>query len=167
MIRDSEPCCINLCMFIFCTLILLAEFYKCYINCNSIEQSYRIRKLVSTRYDLNMQQYQYFIPSINVPNQQFAFGPESYNYINNDYNLKKPTKAELKAAQQYKNKIPQYQCNSYSCINGKIKVGVVKDNPAYCSSNFMEGPPPNCKDPNNDKEGVTQDNNENSNYAMG
>ena len=146
-IRDEQPCGINICMFILFTIIPLAEFYKCYIDSYCLDQSFRIRKLISTRYDLNLQQqYEYFTPSINVPNQTYAFEPNNYNYINNDFQVQKPTNDEISQAAIYKDKIPNYQCVSYTSINDQIKVAVVQDDPAYCSVNINEAPPPNCQD---------------------
>ena len=146
-IRDQEPCGVNLCMFILFTIIPLAELYKCYVDSYCLDQSFKIRKLISTRYNLNQQQqYEYFTPSINVPNQQYSFEPNNYNYLNNDYKVQKPTNEEINKASIYKEKIPNYQCVSYTSINGEIKVGVVKDDPAYCSANLNEAPPPNCQD---------------------
>ena len=147
-IRDEEPCGINPFLFVLFTIIPLVELYKCYINSYCLEQSFKIRKLISTRYDLNQvnqEKYQYLIPSINVPNQQCAFESDNYTYINNDYKIKQPTQNEISEAQKYKDKIPQYQCVSYTSINNEIKVGVVQDDPAYCSANISEAPPPNCQ----------------------
>ena len=145
-IRDDEPCGINAFTFGFFTIIPLSEFYKCYLNSYCLDQKFSIRKLISTRYDLNMDQYQYFIPSINVPSQQFVFEPNNYNYINNNFQVQKPSKTEIKKAAVYKDKIPKYECVSYTAINGDIKVGVVQNDPSYCSANINEAPPPNCED---------------------
>ena len=144
-IRNEEPCGINICMFILFTILPFAEFYKCYINSYCLDQSFKIRKLISTRYDLNQDQYQYLVPSFDVPNQQYAFEPNNYNYINNDYQVNLPTEEEINRASQYKNKIPKYECVSYTSINGQIKVGVVQDDPAYCSLNANDAPPPSCQ----------------------
>ena len=144
-IRKTEPCGISICMFVFFTILPFAEFYKCYVNSYCLEQQFKIRKLISTRYDLNMDQYQYFVPSFDVPEQQYAYDPSYYNYINNDYQVKKPTDDEISRAAMYKNQIPKYECTSYTSINGQIKVGVVQDDPAYCSVNVNQEPPPSCQ----------------------
>jgi len=159
-ISEEEPCGISFCIFVFFSLFLLAEFYKCYFNSFCIDQEFKIRKLISTRYDLNMDQYQYFIPSINVPSQKYIFEKQNYNYLNNNYQVIKPTNQEIQNAEIYKDKIPKYKCTSYTSFEGKIKVGVVQDDPAYCSANYNEDPPPNCKDVQYNEE---QNNNDNSN----
>ena len=161
-IRDEEPCCINAALYVILTIIPFVELYKCYINSYCVEQKFTIRKLISTRYDLNQnQQYQLFTPSINVPNQQYVFEPNNYNYINNQYPVQTPTQEEINRAAQYNNKIPNYQCVSYTSLNdGQIKVGVVQDDPAYCSVNISYDIPPNCQ--NKD----TQKNSNNMNMNM-
>ena len=109
LIREQEPCGVNICMFILFTIIPLTELYKCYVNSYCLDQNFKIRKLISTRYDLNQQeQYQYFTPSYNVPEQQYAFEPTNYNYINNDYNVQKPTNDEINRAAMYKDKKVRY-----------------------------------------------------------
>lgn len=145
-IREEEPCGVNICLFILFTIIPLTEFYKCYVNSYCLDQQFKIRKLISTRYDLNQEQYQYFVPSFNLPTQQYAFEPSNYNYINNNYQVHQPTNEEISQAAMYKDKIPKYECVSYTSINDQIKVGVVQDDPAYCSVNLNEAPPPNCQD---------------------
>ena len=147
-IRNQEPCGINACMFVFLTIIPVVELYKCYINSYCLEQNFKIRKIISTRYDLNavnQELYQFLVPSIIVPDQQYAFQPNNYIYINNNYTVQLPTAEEIAQAQQYKNKIPNYQCTSYASINGDIKVGVVQDDPAYSSVNISDAPPPNVQ----------------------
>ena len=146
-IRDKEPCGVNICMFIIFTFLPFAEFYKCYVNSYCLNQSFKIRKLISTRYDLNQDQYNYFVPSFNIPAGQLALDASYYNYINKNYVLKNPTNEELSQAAAYQNKIPKYECMSYTSIKGDIKVGVVQDlESGYCSNNIDYTPPPNCKD---------------------
>ena len=115
--------------FIIFTIIPLAEFYKCYINSYCMEAKFEIRKLISTRYDLNKnQQYDLMIPSIDFPNYQYVFEQAKYAYLNNQISPQKPTQEELNRATQYQDKIPNYKCVSYKSLNnGQIKVGVVQN----------------------------------------
>ena len=171
-IRDQEPRGINFCMFILFTIIPVTELYKCYVNSYCLDQKFKIRKLVSTRYDLNQDQYQTFVPSFDVPAGQYAFEPSSYNYINNDYQVKQPTKEEIDRAAMYRDKIPKYECTSYTSINDQIKVGVVQDDPAYSSFNQSEAPPPSCQDNapqseyNNNMNNMNMNMNMNGNYNI-
>mgnify|MGYP006873064244 CR=1 FL=1 len=164
-IRNEEPCGVNMCMYILLTIIPVVELYKCYINSYCLEQKFTIRKLISTRYDLNLdQQYVAFTPSINVPSQQYVFDPNKFNYLNNEYQVQKPTQEEINRAAQYQNFVPNYQCVSYTSLNdGQIKVGVVQDDAAYCSVNINEAIPPNCQDIGPD---MPMDSNYNSNMNM-
>ena len=141
-ISNEEPCGISLCLFVFCSLLLLGEFYKCYFNSFCIEQEFKIRKLISTRYDLNIDQYKSFIPSIDALSQKYVFEEQNYNYINNKIQVRPPTSQEIKKAEIYKDKIPQYKCSTYTSFQGEIKIGVVQDDPGYCSAIYNENPPP-------------------------
>ena len=141
--KEKEPFCINIGLFILFSIIPLAEFYKCYVNSYSLNKQFRIRKIISTRYDLNQEKYQNFIPSFNIHIEQYAFKPSNYNYINKDYPVLQPTNEEIDQAGIYKEKIPNYKCTSYKTINKKIEVGIVEDDPIYYSINFSNEPPPN------------------------
>jgi len=147
-IGNTEPFLVNIGFFILATIFICAEFYKCYVDKLCVPQRFSVRKIISTRYDLNAPQmqehYQYFMPALDLHNQQYTYDQNDYNYLNNDYNLDLPTKEDLERAQQYSDKIPDYQIQSYSCVNGDIKVGVVKNDPSYCSANYSSDLPPAC-----------------------
>ena len=134
----DEPCCVNRAIYIFLTLLTLVEFYKLYFDRLCVKQVFKIRKLVSTRYDLNQSIYQYYIPQINLITQQYNYNPEDYNFINEKYQVQAPTAQELEMAKQYQNKVPNYQISSG---NGQIHAGVIIDDPNYCSFNAQEPPP--------------------------
>ena len=134
---NSEPCCINFFFYFIFTLIPFAEFFKIYFNSLCISQTYRIRKLVSTRYDLNQPVYEDFIPQIDLISQQYNFEVNDYNYINNNYQLQVPTQEELSRAAKYQNKVPDYKISSGG---GKIHAGVVLDDPGYSSYDLNKPP---------------------------
>ena len=136
-ISGSEPCCINCCAFVFYTLITFAEIYKIYYYSLTIRQTYRIRKLVSTRYDLNQPVYEDFIPQLDLISLQYNFQLEDYNYINNNFHLVAPTAQELEKAKPYQKKVPDYKISSGG---GKIHAGVVLDDPSYSSYNLNKPP---------------------------
>ena len=101
---NSGPCCVNFFFYFLFTLLTFSEIYKAYFNCLCISQIYRIRKLVSTRYDLNQPVYQDFIPHIDLITQQYNYEINDYNYLNNDFvvsvqhqkNYKKPINTKIK-----------------------------------------------------------------------
>jgi hypothetical protein len=116
---------------------MFGEFYKLYYNSLCIRQIYRIRKLVSTRYDLNQPIYQAFIPQLDLITQQYNFEFADYNYINNDFHLVAPTTQELEKAKIYQSRVPDYKISSGG---GKIHAGVVLDDPSYSSYNLNKPP---------------------------
>ena len=134
---DSEPCMINYFWFFFFTILTLAEFYRILFDSYCVYQKFKVRKLVSTRYDLNQPVYQVFVPQINLISQQYQYGQEYYNYVNQSYELHLPTKEELEAAKQYQEKVPDYKISSGG---GQFQAGVIEDNPGYCSYNPNEAP---------------------------
>ena len=134
---DDEPCSVNFLLFFFFTILTFSEFYKLYVNSFCVYQKFKIRKIVSTRYDLNQPVYQNLIPKINIITQEFNYQPQDYNHLNTGYEVKLPTKEEIERAKQYQNKIPDYQISSG---NGNIQAGVIVDNPSY--SNYDANSPP-------------------------
>jgi hypothetical protein len=116
---------------------MFGEFYKLYYNSLCIRQIYRIRKLVSTRYDLNQPIYQAFMPQLDLITHQYNFEFADYNYINNDFHLVAPTNQELEKAKKYQSRVPDYKISSGG---GKIHAGVVLDDPSYSSYNLNKPP---------------------------
>ena len=134
---ESGCCCVNFFFYFIFTLLTFAEFYKCFFNCLCISQTYRIRKLVSTRYDLNQPVYEPFIPQLDLISLQYNFQFDDYNYINNNFHLVAPTPQELEKAKPYQSKVPDYKISSGG---GKIHAGVIMDDPSYSSYNLNKPP---------------------------
>ena len=140
-ISQNEPCFVSFGWFMIFTLFTVCEFYKIYINTLFVYQQFKIRKIISTRYDLNApeneEKYQKLIPQINLITEQYKYEPNSYNYINKDTQLDLPTEEEIEMANKYKDKIPDYQISSGDEQN---KEGVIVDNPNYSYYNNNEPP---------------------------
>ena len=80
-IRDSEPCGVNICLYILFTLIPLTELYKSYVNSYCIEQTFTIKKLISTTENLNVnKKYDSLTPSIDIPSEKYTFAEDEYMY---------------------------------------------------------------------------------------
>jgi hypothetical protein len=96
---NDEPKSINFGLFFLFTMLTFVEFYKIYINSLCVYQKFDIKKIISTRYDLNLDQYvqmyQAFIPSVNLINVQYNYQPADYTYLNQDYNLNLPSQEEV------------------------------------------------------------------------
>ena len=136
-LNDEGSCMVNYFWFFLFTMITFAEFYRLYIDSICVYQKFKVRKLISTRYDLNQPVYQVFVPQINLITQQYQYEQQYYNYINQNYDLQLPTQEELEAAKQYQSKIPDYQISSGG---GEMQAGVIVDNPGYSSYNPEEAP---------------------------
>ena len=96
---NDEPKSINFGLFFLFTMLTFVEFYKIYINSLCVYQKFDIKKIISTRYDLNLDQYvqmyQAFIPSVNLINVQYNYQPADSTYLNQDYNLNLPSQEEV------------------------------------------------------------------------
>ena len=140
-ISQNEPCFVSFGWFMIFTLLTVCEFYKLYINTLFVYQQFKIRKIVSTRYDLNSAgyetRYSKLAPQLNLITEQYKYEPESYNYINKESQLDLPTEEELELANRYKDKIPDYQISSGDEQN---KEGVIIDNPQYSTYDNNEPP---------------------------
>ena len=130
-ITEKEPCTVNIIFYILFTIIPIVEIYKCYINSYFYEKTFVIRKLISTRYDLNQDKYQNFIPYIKILGQEYSFDSNDYNYINSIFNVKPPTDNEINIASQFNNILPKYECENFINIKDEIKIGIIKDEPNY------------------------------------
>ena len=133
-IGNKDPCTVNCCFYFLSIIFAVCQFYKIYINSFCVFQSYTIRKIVSTRYDLSKPEYDKkyasLVPSLNLITKQYFYEPSDFNYLNQDYNVNLPTKEELDRAMIYENKIPNY---IVSRGDGNIQAGVILDNPNYSS----------------------------------
>jgi hypothetical protein len=147
-IGNQDSGMVNICIFIVATLLTCAELYKCFLDKKCVQQRFTVRKIISTRYDLNgpenNEKYQYYMPALDLQDQQHTYESQEYNYLNNDYKPDLPTMEELERAEQYKDKIPNYEIENYNTLNGDVKVGVVRDDPSYQSNNFSDEIPPGC-----------------------
>ena len=134
-ISNEDPCMAHFYWFCFFTILTFSEFYKLYIDSCCIEQSFTIRKLISTRNDLNQPEYQESIPKLDLISQQYQYEQNYYNYKNENYNLQIPTNEELEKAKQYQNKIQDYQITNGE---GQFKQDIIVDKPDYPTDNQNE-----------------------------
>ena len=140
-IGQKEPWFVSFGWFMITTLLTVCEFYKLYINTLFVYQEFKIRKILSTRYNLNEpandSKYSKLVPQLNLITDQYQYQPDTYNYLNPDSQVDLPTEEELELANKYKDKIPDYQISSG---DEHTKEGVILDNPNY--SNYNNNEPP-------------------------
>ena len=125
---NDEPCFVNLIVFIIFIILMLGEIYKIIFNSYCLYIKFKVRKLVSTRNDLNQPKYQTLIPHLDIYDQQFTYADNYYNYLDVTNVAILPTEEELKVAQKFKNKIPDYKVSSEE---ENMKAGIVIDDPNY------------------------------------
>ena len=83
--------------------------YEIMLNNISIEGKYQIKKIISTRYNLNGNQYddmyRNLIPSIKLGKNIYNFNSEDYGYYNQDADINLPSLEEIENAKQYEEEI--------------------------------------------------------------
>lgn len=137
-LSENEPYFASFMYFSLFTLLTFSELYKSWFDSYCIYQKFKIRKLISTRYDLNQPTYQKLIPQLDCINQQYSYQPDYYNYINPNQKVKMPTPVELENAKKYQSWIPNYKTsNGY----GSTQPGVVLDCPEYSYYDATQPPP--------------------------
>ena len=81
---NSDSCIVSDCIFILFIFLTFGELYKSYVNSLCVNQKFKIRKIVSTRYDLNHpicnEKYFKFNPQIDLIFNTYNFEPQDFNY---------------------------------------------------------------------------------------
>ena len=112
-IDDSTSLIINFPFFVISTILMFAELYKPCLKYFWYEQKFKVRKIISTRYDLNQPdidtKYQYISPKIYLHSQIVNLQPQEYNYLNNECPVEQPTKEELEMSKVFQDVIPVYR----------------------------------------------------------
>ena len=109
-----EPCCFGKCAHVFYTIIMLAQFYKLYVNSFCVYQPFKIRKIVSSRYNLMAQvkkneKYKVVAPIINLGSETYKYDSEEIGRVYDAAKPVCPTEEELKNARQYENSVPDFE----------------------------------------------------------
>ena len=127
--------------FIF-TMLSFAELYKFYFNSKCIYQKFTIKKIISTRYNLNGPEYgikyQKTIPSIDLINKQYYFKPSEYNNLNNSYKVDLPSKEEVENANKNKSKIKIESINKNQISQQNYNEVVIHNKNEHNNSNSEE-----------------------------
>lgn len=160
-LNEEEPCSVHFGWFFLFTIIPFAEFYKLYIESLCIHQDFTIRKILSTRKDLNSpeiaKEYQNLNPRLNLIVNNYNFSPSDFCHVNINLKLSDPTQEELEKAKQYKSKVPKYELSNE---------GRVVDNPEY--RNYDKNAPPIGVKPGDEKATKEEiDNFQNNNSQQG
>ena len=137
-IGKEDPLSVAIGWYILFVLLTLGQFYKKYVDSFCVFQNFKIRKLVSTRYNLLepqfIQQYQPLMPSLNLIVEQYNFQPQETGYCSSNVQPILPTEEEINMASQYNNQIPNYGFTSEG--------GVIQDLPSNFNEQYYNAPPP-------------------------
>ena len=141
-IGDFHPSGVSSGLYVLSTFLMVAQFYKRYVDSFCVFQNYKIRKIVSTRYNLLLpdygQQYAQITPALNLTGTLLTYEPNNVGYCSTDYQVQLPTQEELERAKQYENNVPHY---GFSSVGGDSNYGVVQDLPQFAEVNYNQPPP--------------------------
>ena len=108
-IKDEEPFYVNYFFFFLCTILTMALPYEIMLDNISIEGKYQIKKIISTRYNLNTYEYDgmygYSIPAIKLGSDTYNFTSDDYGYFDQNAEINLPTLDEIENAKQYEEQI--------------------------------------------------------------
>ena len=114
-ITENNPCGMSILWYIFFLFIGFAQIYKIYINSKCIYKSFKLRKIISTRYDLSTEEcdikYKKFDPVIDFEDETIQISKDKIANISNDFEQKLPTQEEIENAQKYNDKVFDFSQN--------------------------------------------------------
>ena len=106
---DEEPFYVNFLIFLLCVILTMGIPYQLLLDNISIVGKFQIKKIISTRYNLNSVEYNNMygqsIPSIKLGKNEFNFIPEDYGNVDQNMEVNLPTLEEIEKAKVYENKI--------------------------------------------------------------
>lgn len=144
-LRDGCNCCLGGFFYIFWTILSLGKIYECYVNSLCHTQSYKIRKLISTRYNLlqpkYVEQYMPLTPAIKLPDTDYTYNPEDVGCAFNSADINPPSESELQQAEMYESYVPNYNVTGVQSVGGNLQVGVVQDLAEFENVNYDAAPP--------------------------
>ena len=104
--------------------------YEIILNNISIEGKYQIKKIISTRYNLNDYEYDgmygNLIPSIKLGKNTYNFNSEDYGYYNQDADINLPSLEEIENAKQYEEEIKKPIFDDHSNDDLDLPTGKIR-----------------------------------------
>ena len=116
-IYGGESCLLSKCTYIIFVILTLGQLYKLILFCLTNQITFVIKKIISTRYDLSIDdKYDSFNPKLIFPTKTFKYKKEDICHIDKNIKVKPPTPEELTESLKYKDSIPLFEENK--SING-------------------------------------------------
>ena len=83
---------------------MMAQIYKKYVDSFCIYQTFKIRKLISTRFNLLSplynEQYKQIAPALNLTGTILAYDQNSIGFCSRDFDVREPTQDDYEKALQ-------------------------------------------------------------------
>ena len=142
LLRESIPCLVGPIWYVFWTIIPFCQLYKLFVDSYCVFKPYKVRKLISTRYNLSSlemeRKYEFIEPALSINNKIVTYDKNRTTFVNKYWKPKPPTQKQIEIARIYEDKIPHY---NFSNIGETI--GIVNDLPDFeeVNSNYSCPPP--------------------------
>ena len=152
-IRDKNICTIGLFIYLLSVFLTLGQFYKYYVNCYSVYKNYKIRKIISTRNDLQYIKFRDnlfpLIPTIQFLDKKYDFKINDTSFCFRQFKPATPNENGIHEADNYKNEVPLYKIN--------LQSGEVENIPYFNEKDYNK---------NNQYKDIVRCNNYNINYLI-
>ena len=132
MINENVSCTVHICWYILLTLLTLVQYYKWYIDSKCIHQSFKIVKLVSTRYNLLQQnEYTEKQPKLDLITQTYDFELSKTGFCE-EKEVDLPSLNEIEDAEnKYGKKLKNYNLINENGLDSNDNLNLNKINEDY------------------------------------
>ena len=136
-IYNTQSCFLSRITFNLFTIFTIGPIYEIIFYFHVIFLKFKIRKIISTRYDLsNDSRYDSFTPKLLFPKERFVFNKQDISYLDNKNNIIPPTSEEIAQSMKYKDYIPEYKLYSGNNKNLIGSVINIKENNYNINQNY-------------------------------
>lgn len=129
-LKGQDSCFFKRGIYFLFILLTLGIIYYAIFNSYCLPQNFRVRKLVSTRYNLmdeeHSTKYELLRPTLSIKSEIFKYDEKETGIVYESNKMAPPSIEEIENAKQYQNYIPDYQVSS---VGGAIGIVVNKNSP--------------------------------------
>ena len=123
-LKGQDSCFFKKGIYMIFILLTLGLIYYAIFNCYCLPQNFRVRKLVSTRYNLldeeHSTKYESLRPTLSINSEIFKYDEKETGVVYESNKMAPPSIEEIENAKQYQNYIPDYQISSVGGIIGIV-----------------------------------------------
>ena len=145
-LKGQDSCFFNRGFYILCIILTFGLVYYAIFNHYCHEQTFRVRKLISTRYNLMDKEYstkyESFRPILSFKSEVYKYNEKDTGFVYESNKMAPPSYDEIEKAKQFQNFIPDYQISSVGGVilvnNNNLNQPSPKDNEINGSNQVIE-----------------------------